>query len=318
MHTSDSAHVLPETFACSLDDLGIIKISGEEASKYLQGQITVDLDKLTEQDFMLGCHCDFKGKAWNIFYAFGSKTDIYLLCHREGIAASLAELKKYAVFSKAEIIDDSENWIIRGGKGNEFESACTRYVSSLPSQDRPLSRSDVAFVAYLEQPVKRYLLITQQQQDSDVEMSLKNILVDAQLWDFLDIQSGVANIQKATSNEFVPQMLNMQALDAIDFQKGCYMGQEVVARTKYLGKNKRATFILHGALSDKAQAGAQLEMQVGENWRRGGVIIRSASVEQQTWLLAVLPNDTEQAAVLRLKDAPEQSFTVDELPYELE
>lgn len=318
MHKLDSANELPDAFSCQLEDLGIIKISGEEAHKYLQGQVTIDVDKLTESDFMLGCHCDFKGKTWNVFYAFGRAEEIYLLCHRQSIPASMAELKKYAVFSKADIADDSENWCIWGGKGNTFESTCQNLVATLPTPENNLSASDSAFVAHLAQPMERYLLIASKEHRENIQSSLTETTFAPDLWDLLDIKSGLANIQEATSNEFVPQMLNMQSLEAIDFQKGCYMGQEVVARTKYLGKNKRATFILHSDQAAELKAGDQLEMQLGENWRRGGVIIRSAMLSQQTWVLAVLPNDTVQGAVLRSKESPDLMLSVDSLPYTLE
>ena len=113
-------------------------------------------------------------------------------------------------------------------------------------------------------------------------------------------------------------MMNLHVLDAISFEKGCYMGQEVVARTKFLGKNKRAAFILETDQATEIKPGDNLESQAGENWRRGGTVLRSCSVDQHTMILAVLANDTEVGATLRLKDKPDVLFEVLPLPYSLE
>ena len=129
----------------------------------------------------------------------------------------------------------------------------------------------------------------------------------------------MGNIQQATLGEFVPQMLNFQAINAIDFDKGCYMGQEVVARTKFLGKNKRACFILEGdceTLPEQAIVGKLLEIQLDENWRRGGVINRACFDNGRLYILAVMANDTEVGSVVRLKDT-EVHLKVCELPYTL-
>ena len=115
-------------------------------------------------------------------------------------------------------------------------------------------------------------------------------------------------------------MFNMQALDAIDFKKGCYMGQEVVARTKYLGKNKRATYRLIATTESDSltvEPSATLEKAIEDNWRRGGTVVHAANVENNLSLLAVLSNDTQVGDVLRLKEFPDALFTVAELPYEL-
>lgn len=318
MEKLDSADQLPTNFACQLNNLGVIKLEGEQAVSYLQGQITANVEKLEPNHFMLGCHCDFKGKTWNVFYVFGEDKALYLVCHQESIPASLAELKKYGVFSKVDITDDTENWTMWGGAGDQFERASQHYFPQMPTGQAPLLTSESGYSLFFAKPQSRYMLMLPASQQDKVAASLADIQFSSETWELQDIQAGMANIQHATSNEFVPQMLNMQALDAIDFQKGCYMGQEVVARTKYLGKNKRACFILSSEQPGRLAAGELLEMQVGENWRRGGAIIRAAILEKQSWILAVLPNDTQVGDRLRSKDRPEQLFTVQALPYTIE
>jgi folate-binding Fe-S cluster repair protein YgfZ len=107
-------------------------------------------------------------------------------------------------------------------------------------------------------------------------------------------------------------------LNAIDFEKGCYMGQEVVARTKYLGRNKRAGFILQGDTYEHDLSGEQLEYQIGENWRPGGKILRCGTNAKLTWVFAVLANDTEIGSSFRLKSSPDRIFITQALPYVLQ
>jgi folate-binding protein YgfZ len=166
----------------------------------------------------------------------------------------------------------------------------------------------------LSHPKQRYLVM----QPAHSEHSLNSVTTDAQqYWEIDDIRSGLADVREATSNEYVPQMLNLQVLNAIDFEKGCYMGQEVVARTKYLGRNKRAGFILYTDRPLDDLTGQQLEYQIGENWRPGGKVLRSGADHQQTWIFAVLANDTINGSVFRLKSQNQIVFTVQEQPYNI-
>lgn len=317
MQKVQSAAKLPEEFICQPTSLSVIKLQGEDATKYLQGQVTIDVTQLESGQALLGCHCDFKGKTWNVFYAVGNATEIYLICHEQAVSASLSELKKYGVFSKVEISDDSEQWAFVVGRGLCIEQSVAELFSQAPTTHRAVERSDCGFAIYFDHATPRYLLMLPILQAEKLCTQHAAKMVVPEMWDLLEIQAGIADIRSATSNDFVPQMMNMQFLDAIDFQKGCYMGQEVVARTKYLGKNKRATFILVSEQYSDVQSGDIIELQLGENWRRGGTILRSANIAGQSWALAVLANDTEQGTILRNKTHPEQRFTVQALPYNI-
>ena len=114
-----------------------------------------------------------------------------------------------------------------------------------------------------------------------------------------------------------PQMLNLQALDGISFNKGCYMGQETVARAKYRGANNRALFLLAGTAGEPVASGDTLELQLGDNWRRSGMVLNAWQQAGQVWLTAVLPKDTEADALFRLKQDEGSRLTVQPLPYTL-
>ncbi len=139
------------------------------------------------------------------------------------------------------------------------------------------------------------------------------------VFDALQIQAGLPEIsQPEHIGQFVPQMMNLQALNGIDFKKGCYMGQEVVARTRYLGRNKRAAYVFR---VDQAISGIehmQLEKQLGEHWRGGGTILKAATIGQESWILAVLSNDTTAEDTFRLNENPDAQLIQCDLPYRLE
>lgn len=315
---SASGNPEPHTdFIAHLSDLSVINVTGIDTNKYLQGQITVDVEQLDHNIALIGCHCDFKGKMWNIFYAIGQAQDVSLICHQESVDSSLRELKKYGVFSKVEIEDASQQWTLLGGTGAELANLVNAVFHQAPDRDKQVIHCDSGFVVYLESPEPRFLLMLKKGAAQAFIDEYPQPLSPVDRWNALDIQAGIANIQQATSNQFVPQMVNMQALGAIDFEKGCYMGQEVVARTKYLGKNKRAAFILKGQSQFSVKAGDMLEMQIGDNWRRGGTVLRTSKTEGEDWILAVLANDTNQGQQLRLKERPNEIFTVQPQPYSI-
>jgi folate-binding protein YgfZ len=118
--------------------------------------------------------------------------------------------------------------------------------------------------------------------------------------------------------EYVPQMLNVHALNAIDFDKGCYMGQEVVARTRFLGKNKRAAFSFCIDGNVEVSAGDTIERQLGDNWRRAGLVTSVARLDNETHFMAVLSNDTTPQDLHRLADNEAVTCYPYALPYSIE
>ncbi|MBU3003702.1 tRNA-modifying protein YgfZ [Paraglaciecola arctica] len=302
-------------YANNLNNYGVIQLTGEEKSSYLQGQITADLNQLKDDKALLGCHCDFKGKTWSVFYTFIWKESILLVIHNSVLEKSLSELKKYGVFAKVEITDQSSTWQLTGGSGTEFEDTLKPIFGELPTLNRSVVSNDYGLVMAINQPEQRYLVL---QPDNTEKRLSAEFTQDNELWEIADIQAGIGEIRDSSVNEYVPQMLNLQALDAIDFNKGCYMGQEVVARTKYLGRNKRAGFILKTESKNGNLSGEQLEYQIGENWRPGGKILRSGSNSEQTWAFAVLANDTEVGSNFRVKSSPDIILVVQALPYPLQ
>ena len=314
MSQPSTNHYQTKQYVSTLNNSGIILLTGEEKTSYLQGQVTADIDKLTEKNALLACHCDFKGKVWSVFYTLSWQDSILLVTHNSVLDKSLSELNKFAVFAKVDITNQSAQWKILGGAGALYERAILELFDELPTADRTVISNAYGLVMSVEQPEQRYLVL----QPNNAEKQLNcDIMQDGELWEVADIQAGLGDIRETTTNEYVPQMLNLQALNAIDFEKGCYMGQEVIARTKYLGRNKRAGFILKTESANNNLSGELLEYQIGENWRPGGKILRSGIDSGQTWIFAVLANDTVIGSTFRLKSSANINFVTQTLPYTL-
>ena len=152
---------------------------------------------------------------------------------------------------------------------------------------------------------------------SESPLALSLPVGDEALWWGLDIKAGIPHLEALHQGEYIPQMLNLQALEGISFTKGCYMGQEIVARAKYRGANNRALFVLAGQASGPVASGDTLEIQLGDNWRRSGMVLNVWQQQGQLWLTAVLPKDTEADASFRLKQEEGSRLALQPLPYSL-
>lgn len=308
---------------CQLTNKSVIQLSGDDRQTFLQGQITADLNKLETGSSALACMCSAKGKTWGILQILAME-DTYLLITDSGCLENcLRELKKYAVFSKVEISDVSAEYQFSGITSEEFPAEILTLMedSSLPEQnlqsEQVIINDQSVWITRYTNPHIRWVVVYPAK--SSIGQLLSALPSGSpEDWEALDIQAGIPKLAAEQSEEYVPQMMNLQALNAISFTKGCYMGQEVVARTKYLGKNKRAGAILVSDNNFSANSGATLELKLGENWRRIGTCLYSANSENKSWIFAVLPNDLEADAVLRLQDSPDLIYRLFPLPYALD
>ena len=144
------------------------------------------------------------------------------------------------------------------------------------------------------------------------------------VWDLLDIQDGIPLLSAESQNQFIPQAINLQLLEqTVSFHKGCYIGQETIARAKYRGANRRALFTLVGQFSSNEQnavpqIGQAIELLLETNWRKTGSILSVIQHNGVLWLQVVLANDTEPSQRFRLSEKNPQPFCLYPLPYTLE
>lgn len=303
----------------TLDDWALATLTGPDAEKYLQGQVTADVAQLTEHQHLLAAHCDPKGKMWSNLRLFRRQDGFALIERRSLRDAQLTELKKYAVFSKVTIAPDDEH-VLLGVAGFQARAALKNLFSELPDAEKQVVSEGETSILWFEHPAERFLLVTDVATAERVTDTLRGEaqLNNSQQWLALNIEAGLPVIDAVNSAQFIPQATNIQALGGISFKKGCYTGQEMVARAKFRGANKRALWTLAGRASRVPEAGEDLELKMGENWRRTGTVLAAVQLDDGRLLVqVVMNNDMEADSVFRVRDDA-NTLSIEPLPYSLE
>lgn len=317
LQPSASTH-LPLTLI-SLEDWALVALNGPDTEKYLQGQVTADIDKLTAQHVLCG-HCDAKGKMWSNLRLFRRDEGFSYLVRRSVLENQLAEIKKYAVFSKVTIAADNDA-VLLGIAGFQARAALASVFTTLPDAQNQVVQEGETTLLHFALPAERFLLVTRTATAEQLVAKLHEQaeLNDSQQWLTLDIEAGYPIIDAPNCEQLIPQATNLQALaGGISFSKGCYTGQEMVARAKFRGANKRALYWLAGQAGRTPAAAEDLELKLGENWRRTGTVLAASKLADGTlWVQAVLNNDLAPDSVLRVRDDAGSQLAIKPLPYSL-
>ncbi|BDH44698.1 tRNA-modifying protein YgfZ [Salmonella enterica subsp. enterica serovar Choleraesuis] len=304
----------------TLNDWALATITGPDSEKYLQGQVTADITALAEDQQVLTAHCDGKGKMWSNLRLFHFRDGYAWIERRDVRESQLTELKKYAVFSKVTIAADDDA-VLLGVAGFQARAALTNHFPALPDETHQVVHSDIATLLWLGLPDERFIIVT----DAENAQRLADVLSESAArnnsdqWLALDIEAGLPVIAAVNSGQFIPQATNLQALNGISFKKGCYTGQEMVARAKFRGANKRALWLLSGSAQRVPAAGEDLELQMGDNWRRTGTVLAAVQLDDGNVLVqAVMNNDQEADSRFRVRDDAAGQLTIQPLPYTLD
>ncbi|HEY9040726.1 MAG TPA: tRNA-modifying protein YgfZ [Rheinheimera sp.] len=300
-------------FIAPLPAFDSLLVSGADNRKYLQGQTTCDLDSLTDDNFLHGAHCDAKGKMWSQFYLASVGEQLITVAFRDELSASTTQWKKFGVFSKVSFEAGQQHYAVFGIGGEDAHSLVSKLGFTLP-QPGSLSRHQDALLLAL---APGHFLLLMPLNAAKALMTTSLPFAAPNVWLAQHIQHGFSYLEQELIGALVPQMLNLQALDAISFTKGCYIGQETVARLKYRGGNKRAAYILQADTTELPAAGTDIELQLGDNWRRSGQVVNAANINNTLWLIAVLPNDITPADPLRLSSESAPALRIVPLPYSI-
>lgn len=227
---------------CPLTDFAILGVKGPESHKFLQGQATCDTDQVTPSASRLGAHCNPKGRMISNFRAFNlSEQTLGLRLHRDVLPVLQQSLAKYIVFSKAELVDLSEQYQVTGLYGEDLFTQLDSLLDiQLKETNQAATNAHGSFIRLDDKRAECWLSPDQAQQ---LKNTLGEILLEGSQDDWLlsAIRAGFGEVYPQTQSEWIPQMLNYQtdAINGVNFEKGCYTGQEIVARMQYLGKLKR-------------------------------------------------------------------------------
>jgi tRNA-modifying protein YgfZ len=311
MHTP----FLPTGGACRLPTWGVLHATGADAASFLHGQLSNDISHLDGTQARLAAYCNAQGRMLaSLVCARHDADTLWLLCQADVLAATLKRLSMFVLRSKAKLSDASASHAVIGLTG----SAAAQWLgAAAPASAWAQSAHGDAQIVRLPDAVIDHRLVPRwlwigPTEAAETVLAALPALAEAN-WQWLDVAAGIAPGVAATAGQFVPQMLNYELIGGVDFRKGCYPGQEVVARSQYLGKLKRRAFLLAG---DAAMAPGQEVHWSGDTAQPAGQIAWTAPAPDGSHLaLAELKVGAVGDGQLHLGSAHGPALCVLPLPY---
>ena len=244
---------------CAITDLshlGIIRISGEDKWDFLQGQLTNDINAVTPGASQLSSYCSPKGRMLGSFWLFQRGDDLLIQLPKERLAPTLQRLRMFVLRSKVTLSDASDE-LVRFGLSGDCAPAL---LDAAPQEPWATTTTGEVTMIRLPGDRPRFDLVGPLSAMTPLwsRVSEKAVVTGPDFWALMDIRAGLPTVFEETAEAFVPQMANLQLLGGISFTKGCYTGQEVVARMQYLGKLKRRMYLAHVESDTRPRPGDEL------------------------------------------------------------
>lgn len=305
---------LNATVMCDLSHLGLLQLQGSDALTFLQGQVSNDVMQLTGHNVHYSAYCSPKGRMLALFLAFAHYDHLHLQMPRALITTIAKRLSMYVMRSKVVIEDVTTSIIKIGLNGPNAAQLLQPLFAQVPLLDYELVSLENGALIRLPGATARYEIFANLANAQIIWNALKQQAtpVGNNCWEWLEIQAGIPEITLNTQEQFVPQMLNLDLLGGISFKKGCYTGQEIVARTHYLGTVKRRTHLAHVNCERQPLAGDNVFNAANEPV---GKIVRSAISPKLGYdLLAEIRLESVAAGDLFINASPLQ---IQALPYAL-
>jgi folate-binding protein YgfZ len=221
-----------------LSHTGLIQVAGQDAKKLLQGQLTCNLEEVTAQQSRLGAHCNPQGRMLSFFRMFYFQEAYFLQVSAETVPEVMAALQKYALFFKAKLSDAGQL-----GRISYQGDALGKSIAILPQRTDETTQIDNMLIIKLPGE-NHYEMIGETSQLKKITDTLATETVADSLntWKAIHIAAGIPNLYAATIGKLLPHEINLQFINAVSFDKGCYTGQEIVARMHYRGQLKKRMY----------------------------------------------------------------------------
>ncbi|VFP79981.1 tRNA-modifying protein YgfZ [Candidatus Erwinia haradaeae] len=303
----------------SLEKWGLVNIYGSDRVRYLHSQVTLDVHNLLKTQYGYAAHCNASGKMWSNICLFHRGHQITYIERRSLRDQQLHELKKYAIFSNVMLSLDDE-FTLLGVAGAQSRNALKKIFDLLPNAMSPVIQQENSTILWFPQPIERFILVVQKQNAPLIIENFKNKAQfnNSQQWMLMDIESGIPIIDLETSGRFLPQATNLQALGAINFKKGCYIGQEVISRSTFRNTNQRALYWLSGTAIKIPKTNDALEIKINDHWKRTGIILAVCQINpHKIWVQAILNKNLTPNQVLRVYGDKDSQLKIKKLPYNI-
>jgi tRNA-modifying protein YgfZ len=299
----------------ALDELGVIAVTGTDAASFLQAQLTNDSAGLDAVRVQLNGYCTAKGRLIAVFDQWRDGDAICLQLPREILAPVMKRLSMFVLRAKARLDDASAQWTTFGLVGPGTTALLRDSFGAAPDVGQAAVAEGVRInrLADGTQARERFVLRCHAAQAATVRGRMRAAQpVEAGVWWWSQIDAAHPNVVAATQEAFVPQMINLEVLGGVNFKKGCYPGQEVVARSQYLGKLRRRMSLAQ-VDADHVAAGGDVWF-VGQDDPAGKIVLAAAAPSGGMDLLIECPVDRIETQSLHIGGAP---LTLRPLPYTL-
>jgi folate-binding protein YgfZ len=309
----------------SLTHQALIKVSGSEAETFLQSQLTNDLTQVTETQAQFSAYCDPKGNVIATFLVFNYKGDYYLSFDGSMSDTVIKRLKMFVLRADVQI-EDVSNSMIQVGFAGEFgdldvqRQLSTKIKEIFEAGMLQAEGMEDCYIIKVPGPYHKYSLFGPAQQMTEAWKKLRgnSDLTNNYDWQLLDIAAGIPNIETPTTNQFIPQSLNLDKFEAINFKKGCFPGQEIIARTHYRGKVTKRMLRLHIGEVVKLTAGEDLLLKDSNDRKHKMTVISSAEdIFEGTLCLAVASLKPLESVEGDLMTESGKTVSIEPLPYKI-
>jgi folate-binding protein YgfZ len=296
----------PREAGCALMDLshlGLIRVAGAEADSFLQGQLTNDVREVSASHTQLAGHCSPKGRMLASFRVLRLDDTFYLQLPRVALPAAIKRLRMFVLRAKVSVEDASDVSVCVGLAGACAPGLLAEQVPDLPQADHGMTRAGGLTIVRIPGTSPRFEVLGPVEAIEPLWEALagRATPMDGTYWALLDIRAGIPTVYPETADAFVPQMANMQLIDGVSFTKGCYTGQEVVARMQYLGKLKRRMYQAEVESMTAPRPGDELHAPGSASEQASGRVVDARpSGEGRYELLAVVEVAAAEAGEVRL------------------
>lgn len=300
---AESPAIWTGSVQCALTQFGALRVTGEDAEGFLQNLLSNDIRETSQTQAQLSSFNSPKGRMLASFLVWQDASGYVLQLPRSLAEMMRKKLSMYVLRSKVKVTDISDELLAIGVSGDlaTLPDVCP----TLPERDLGVAHSATVSVVRLSDT--HCQLLTAAEHAPALWQSLQRTAASSACWDWLTIQAGVPVILPATQEQFVPQMVNFAELGGVNFKKGCYPGQEIVARMQYLGKLKRRMYRAH--LESAAQAGDEL-FSADMEGQASGMIVNVAPAPQGGYdLLAVLQISSRETQSIHWKSLQGEALT---------
>jgi folate-binding protein YgfZ len=301
-----------------LSHYGLIAVHGEDAVEFMQGQFTNDVNEVDERHSQLSGLCNPKGRLLASFRLIRHGDSYYLCLPADMVEGVINRLRMFVLRSRVTLEEASDTFVHLGMSGEQARTALEDFAGEVPAEVGEARSGDSQVIVSVPGIHPSYELFTTVDRATALwdKLNVRCAPVGAEAWRLLDIQAGIPVIYPQTREAFVPQMINLQLVDGVSFKKGCYTGQEIVARMQYLGKLKRRMYRARVNTSTAPQPGDALFSTADPQQSCGQLVSAAGHPDGGYALLAVVQiNYAEGADPLHLGGVDGPPLSLETLPY---